>query len=203
MSVPLLLEAPSICVQGWHSPHMKSVFNAPASASAAAAAGNGWYMLYNHRGRENPHFSAVPSTENTDRKHSNHFKLQDISGQPEAWIQNRRSSEPDQQSHLGALCRSLIGLCDDERPSPMWDFNERKEEKKHSCESPLVCVSCEDLQADAEFTPIDGVPPQNVNTLSSQSREELLIKKKVCQPNCTVRDLHSTASTPTLSALRI
>lgn len=66
-----------LCVyRGWHSPHMKSVFNAPASAAAAASAGNGWYMLYNHRGRENPHFSAVPSTENTDRKHSNHFKDQ-------------------------------------------------------------------------------------------------------------------------------
>lgn len=65
---------------------MKSVFNAPASAAAAAAAtaGNGWYMLYNHRGRENPHFSAVPSTENTDRKHSNHFQLQDFSGLPVA-----------------------------------------------------------------------------------------------------------------------
>ncbi len=64
---------------------MKSVFNAPASAAAAAAAaGNGWYMLYNHRGRENPHFSAVPSAENTDRKHSNHFELQEFSGLPEA-----------------------------------------------------------------------------------------------------------------------
>lgn len=33
---------------------MKSGFNAPASA-AAAAAGNGWYILYNHRGREKTH----------------------------------------------------------------------------------------------------------------------------------------------------
>lgn len=78
-----LLKAPSICLWGWYSSHMKSVFNAPASAAA-----NGWYMLYNHRGREKPHFSALPSTENTDRTHSDHFKLQDLTGRPEA-IQNR------------------------------------------------------------------------------------------------------------------
>ena len=86
---------------------MKSVFNAPASAAAAAAAaGNGWYMLYNHRGRENPHFSAVPSTENTDRKHSNHFKLQDVSGQPEA-IQKQAVKRAGPASHTSVLCAGL------------------------------------------------------------------------------------------------
>lgn len=115
-------EAPSICLQGWHSLHMKSVFNAPASAAAVAAAGNGWYMLYNHRGRENPHFSAVPSTENTDRKHSNHFKLRDLSGLPEA-----RQKKPDRQpvgqsvsrtgSHTSVLCcRALISHRDHQCP---------------------------------------------------------------------------------------
>lgn len=76
---------------------MKSVFNAPASA-AVAAAGNGWYMLYNHRGRENPHFSAVPSTENTDRKHSNHFKLRDLSGMPGRLTLARATRQTDKQA---------------------------------------------------------------------------------------------------------
>lgn len=89
------LKAQSMCLQGWHSLHMKSVLNAPA---AAAAAGNGWYMLYNHRGRENPHSSAVPSRENTDRKHSNHFKLQDLSGLPAAGQNSQPASQPDSQS---------------------------------------------------------------------------------------------------------
>ena len=81
-----LLKAPSICPHGGQSLHLESVFNAPASAAAA----NGWYMLYNHRGRENPHSSAaVPSTENTDRKHSNHFKLRDLPGLPGATEQSQ------------------------------------------------------------------------------------------------------------------
>lgn len=122
----------------WHSLHMKPVFNAPASA---AAAGNGWYMLYNHRGRENPHFSAEPSTENTDRKHSNHVKDRDAAEsqtEDRGWkTEEQAGDELDQQSHLSDLYWSLIRLCNHRVLALRRRVKERG--RKHSCESPLVC----------------------------------------------------------------
>lgn len=141
------LKAQSICLRGWHSLHMKSAFNAPA----AAAAGNGWYMLYNHRGRENPHSSAVPSRENTDRKHSNHFKLQDLSGLPAAG-QNSQNRQTDSQSvsrtssHTSVLCAALWSLTVTmDIPAPHITYRERKGEEKHSHKFPQSVFSCEDL----------------------------------------------------------
>lgn len=85
----------------------------------------------------------------TDRKHSNHFKLGDLSGLPEAsqnsqtgsWSGSQAASESDRQSHLSALCRSLISHCDHQRPSLKKDLCHRqckKREEKHPCDSPLV-----------------------------------------------------------------
>lgn len=97
----------------------------------------------------------------TDRKHSNHFKLGDLSGLPEAsqnsqtgsWSGSQAASESDRQSHLSALCRSLISHYDHQRPSLKKDLCHRqckKREEKHPCDSPLVHF----MWGLAEFLPI-------------------------------------------------
>lgn len=160
----------------WHSPHMKPVFNAPASA---AAAGNGWYMLYNHRGRENPHFSAEPSTENTDRKHSNHVKDRDAAeSQTEdgGWRSRRAGDELDQQSHLSDLCWSLIRLCN-YRVLTLRRRCYRKREKAFlRVPSGVIRVgTCKQMQ---NLNP--SIHHETVNTQSSYSKEELLINTQKC-----------------------
>lgn len=97
----------------------------------------------------------------TDRKHSNHFKLGDLSGLPEAsqssqtgsWSGSQAASKPDRQSHLSAPSSSLISHCDHQRPGFIQDLchcQRKKRAEKHPCKSPQVCF----MWGLAEFIPI-------------------------------------------------
>lgn len=84
-----------------------------------------------------------------------------------AWQDSQAVSEPDKQSHLSALCRSLISHCNGERPGPIGVAVEKEREKKKktflqvpsSVFRVRTCKQC-------RINTINTLSLQTVNTLS-------------------------------------